>query len=140
MKAKLVRKYNEKQTPGNLGIYDYNGNLLEIFATIELKWDDNKTGESCIPAGRYKVTKEKHWKPDKYSKTDGCFFAVHDVPNRSGIQIHYANYSRQLRGCIAPGYIHKDIDNDGLVDVTKSVDSMKKLLKLMPDEFELEII
>lgn len=43
-------------------------------------------------------------------------------------------------GCILVGNEFRDINNDGLVDVTNSKLTMKKLLNELPLEFELEII
>ena len=42
------------------------------------------------------------------------------VTGRSGLRIHVANYSRQLEGCIAPGYSFTDLDKDGTIDVAES--------------------
>jgi hypothetical protein len=54
--------------------------------------------------------------------------------------MHAASFSRQLRGCIAPGEEHVDLDGDGLKDVNNSRQTLEHLLELLPDEFELEII
>ena len=134
--ARLIRKYTTEQTPGNLYIFD-GSDLIETFATIELKWNDNKVGESCIPEGYYKCVRKKH--DVRFNKTNFEYYLIENVTGRSYVYIHYANFSRQLLGCIAPGHVHKDIDEDGLIDVTSSVDSMQKLLDLMGDEFDLEI-
>lgn len=72
---------------------------------MELPWLDNKTGVSCAPAGSFlfKVADSpKHgkvyqeWDDPKTKEKE-------DVPGREFIQIHRANWIRQLRGCIALG-------------------------------------
>jgi len=42
------------------------------------------------------------------------------VTGRAGLRIHVANYTRQLEGCIAPGYSFTDLDKDGTIDVSES--------------------
>ena len=42
------------------------------------------------------------------------------VTGRSGLRIHVANYTRQLEGCIAPGYTLVDLDKDGKIDISQS--------------------
>lgn len=118
---------NGKQTIGTL---DFEGYQLK---TIELAWNDNKRGASCIPTGKYKVV-------PRTSTKYGNHFIVLDTEPRKYILFHPANYSRQLRGCIAPGMKHRDIDKDGLMDVVSSRDAMNLLLEKFPQGFDLEII
>lgn len=103
-----------------------------VVKTLELPWRDNKIGISCIPEGEYLVVRRAS---DKY----GSHFHVTNVPGRSWILLHPANYVKQLRGCIAPGLDHGDIDGDGIIDVVKSVAAMNKLKTLLPDEFILNV-
>lgn len=100
--------------------------------TLELPWKDNKNDVSCIPAGRYKGRKI-------VSPSNGNCIEIMDVVNRTHIQIHSANYVRQLLGCIAVGKTMQDINNDGLLDVTSSRNTLDELLALLPDEFEIDI-
>lgn len=68
-----------------------------VLHTIERPWKNNERGVSCIPAGRYRVR-------FTMSKRFHCkLYEVMDVPNRSGIRIHAANWATQLEGCIALG-------------------------------------
>jgi hypothetical protein len=62
------------------------------------------------------------------------------VPNRSGVRIHSANYSRQLQGCIALGCSIDDIDEDGTLDIRNSRKAIKLAEKYLGKEFKLEII
>lgn len=120
-------KYEDKQT---IGVMHYNGE--EVCKTLELAWVNNNTRVSCVPLGRYKVVRRQS---PKY----GLHFHLTNVPGRSLILIHQANYHYQLLGCIAVGKNHVDINKDGYLDVTNSKRTMDKLLKVLPKEFELII-
>lgn len=132
MIAKLKRQeYYDKQTLGTLTIFEEDKKLYEC-KTLELEEDINAQRDDCIPKGVYKVVKRN-------SAKYGDHFHVLDVPNRSMILIHNANYHRQLLGCIAVGKAHLDIDGDGYKDVTSSKQTMKELNEVLPNEFFLEI-
>ncbi len=95
---------------------------------------------ACIPAGRYLCRRVD-------SPSHGDCFEVTGVPGRLHIQIHSANWSRQLRGCIAPGLTRAVIDdgNPDTVDdrgVTSSKKAFAKLMALQEglDEFWLTIV
>lgn len=64
--------------------------------TIERPWLQNKPWESCIPDGEYALNP---YSSSKYPNV----WQVADVPGRTHILIHAANYADQLAGCIAPG-------------------------------------
>lgn len=124
MKATLTRTYKIENTLGQLEV----GNL--VLFTLELPDKNNKVGASCIPTGTYKVV--RHDSP----KFGACFW-IKDVPGRSEILIHPANFTRQLRGCISVGMDQKDIDNDGIIDNTRSKLAMSKLLDYDITEIEI---
>ena len=65
--------------------------------TLERPWMDNAVGQSCIPSGTYEVTETMS---HRFAK---LLYEVHDVPERTGIRIHPANWHHELSGCIAPG-------------------------------------
>lgn len=133
MKVCIERtKYGEHQTEGQLYVYDDLGNLKFHCFTLELPWKNNEKRVSCIPTGVYKTI--RHHSP-KFKKS----FWIKDVPDRSEILIHSANFVRQLLGCIAVGSGHIDIDGDGHLDVTSSRATIEKLWKVLPDEFDLSI-
>jgi hypothetical protein len=78
------------------------------FKCGELPWKDNANGVSCIPASPVgKPYKCKWFNSPKH----GWCYMVYNVPNRSMIQIHSANFMgdesagrfAQLLGCIALG-------------------------------------
>lgn len=124
-----------KQTLGKGLVYDVIDGV-EVpkfsFVTLELPWKDNTQSVSCIPDGTYHIKK-------RVSEKHGQHFHILDVPGREFILIHSANFSRQLKGCIAPGASHFDINKDGLKDVTSSKTTLTHLLELLPEESELEI-
>ncbi len=95
---------------------------------------------ACIPAGVYTCRRV-------HSPSHGDCFEVTGVPGRLYIQIHAANWARQLRGCIAPGLTRAVIDdgNPDTVDdsgVTSSKAALAKLMALQAgrDSFTLTVI
>lgn len=100
--------------------------------TLELPDLNNQKNISCIPAGVYKS--KKHVSPK-----NGKVIEIQDVPNRTHIQIHAGNYTRQIQGCILVGDSIKYLDYDLTPDVTNSVNTKNKLLSILPDEFTVEI-
>lgn len=78
------------------------------FFTIEQPWNDNKIGESCVPAGTYKLVPYS-------SPTHGATYCLDNpllniygpgpfpIGGRSYCELHSANWARQLEGCIALG-------------------------------------
>lgn len=125
-------KHHDKQTPGALYVKD-EGKILFNCKSLELPWKDNEKNISCIPKGIYNA--EKHFSPR--FKTE--VILLKNVPNRDAIEIHPANFVRQLRGCIAVGDNFIDIDSDGLKDVTNSREVFKNLLLLLPNKFKIII-
>lgn len=123
----IERTYQEKATPSNITFRNGREVVLECKG-LELPWLDNQRQISCIPEGYYKVVR-------RTSPRFGEHFHILDVPNRSFILIHHGNYTRDIQGCLLVGREHRDIDGDGIVDVTASVATMNKLRKELPDEF-----
>lgn len=129
----IVRDFSSKeQTKGQLFVLDKNAKVVFKCYTLELPWKKNQQKISCIPEGKYKIVK-------RVSKKYKEHLHILDVPERTFILIHEANYVRQLLGCIAVGENRVDIDGDGLIDVTNSVKTKFKLLSLLPSETELII-
>lgn len=98
--------------------------------TIERPWLDNKPQVSCIPAGTYDV--EKYISPKH-----GDVWQIMNVPNRSNIELHPANFSSQLLGCIAPGTAMGNIG--GIPAVLNSKAAFLMLKNKLPDKFTLTI-
>lgn len=131
----LLERYpsSQVQTLGTLYVLDENNRIAHQTSTLELPWRDNKRRVSCIPVGKYKVI--KHISP----KFGECFW-IQDVEGRSEILIHKGNFYTDILGCILPGSDFTDINGDGYLDVVSSGDTMDKLLRLMPNQFEMEIV
>jgi Family of unknown function (DUF5675) len=133
MEAYLLRiKPEQNQTLGVIHVY--NGRE-EVYSckSMELPWLDNQTDISCIPTGKYDVV--KHVSP----KFGECFW-IKDVHGREQILIHKGNYNRDTKGCILPGRSFADIDNDGSADVTNSGNTLRDLMRLLPDNFKITIV
>ena len=116
---------NGKETIG----YSHYSNGFDSLAlnTLELPWKNNKENISCIPVGTYPFKK-------RYSnKNSRTVIGIYDVPNRTEIEIHIANYVYELKGCIAVGIGKADINGDGLMDVTKSKAALYALLAILPE-------
>lgn len=122
----------EKQTEGLLSIISVDCTVIFSCFTLELPDLHNQFQISNIPEGVYTVVK-------RWSKKYGHHFHVLDVENRTLILIHNGNFFYQTKGCILVGDKLTDINKDGLVDVTNSVNTMKKLNDLLPSEFEFVI-
>ena len=91
MELVLLREYFPDGTNGDL----YHLEEL-ICHTIELPWKNNEHEISCIPEGRYSLK-------TRYVTKFGWHLLVENVPDRTWILIHPANYAlTQLKGCIAP--------------------------------------
>lgn len=98
----IVRLQRELSTPeGTFGRATFGGYSL---FSLELPWRDNLRQKSCIPAGTYTCGLVK-------SPRFGLVYEVKDVPGRSAILIHPANFggnadegwTTELQGCIALG-------------------------------------
>lgn len=140
----LIRRFKSKQTEGEFQVLSNDSKLEKLtwsWKTLELPWKDNEPNESCIPDGFYIVKRHN-------SPTFGECFHVTNVPGRSHILFHAGNYAGSVnpktgtpdtKGCILPGKALTDINADGISDVTSSGLAMKEMLRVLPDEFELEI-
>jgi len=140
MQSILVRRLhqNDKQTKGELELYSPE-ELIFVCKTLELPWRDNQKNISRIPSDGYNAV--KHESP----KFGECVW-IKGVPNRSEILIHKGNFAgsvnprtgiSDIKGCILVGKDFIDIDGDGLLDITNSVDTMNDLLELLDDEFQV---
>ena len=125
----LIREKTTSQaTYGTLKVDDFE------CKTVELAYRGNKRNISCIPKGNYKYRVLNSSRAFKYQHIE-----IMGVPNRHGIKIHVANFVSQLKGCIAVGKIHADIDNDGIIDVTSSKDTLQELLQTIPKQGIIKI-
>lgn len=132
MKIKIKRTYLNKVTKGDAELVDDNGNVIMQFKTIEPPDLNNIRKKSCIPEGTYKVTARTS---EKY----GEHLHINDVANRDLILIHNGNFTSQTEGCVLVGDGHTDINRDGIIDVTNSKATLKKLVKLAKTPLYIEI-
>ncbi len=77
-------------------------------STIERPYLNNQVNISSIPAGTYQVAP---FSGNKYKDV----YQILDVPDRTYILIHVANWSHQLHGCIAVGGKHGTLNNLDIV-------------------------
>ena len=120
--------YSRTETMGIMRI-----NNLRFF-TLELPWLDNQKNISCIPTGEYNYIKRVS--PGKGYEV----IELVDVPDRAYIQIHLGDYTRQIEGCILPGTGLKDIDRDGVIDVTNSEEAFNQIMNHAPVVGTLRIV
>jgi hypothetical protein len=120
MELELIRTYFPDGTNGEL-----LHNNKRICFTIELPWLANKQRVSCIPEGRYELTK-------RYSQRYKHHLLVNNIEGRSLILIHAFNDAlKESNGCIAPVSICT-----GEGKGNNSILSLKKLLAITSIEFD----
>jgi len=112
-----------------VGVLSFCG--LRLF-TLELPWLDNEKNVSCIPRGIYRAY-------IRNSPANGYVLELLDVTNRTHIQIHAGNFTHQIKGCILVGDSIKDINKDGVPDVTNSKNSLAKLLNKIGIDEQVEV-
>lgn len=100
--------------------------------TLELPWLSNAKYKSSIPVGTYRCTK---WE----SPTFGNCLKIWNVHGRTDVLVHYGNYVSNTKGCILVGDSIRDINGDGIPDVTNSKKTVEKLLSVVPDEFTIVV-
>lgn len=96
--ARLVR--GQSTDEGTFGVLSFGPHRLR---SLELPWRGNARQRSCIPVGLYFCSLVN-------SPRFGRVYGVANVPNRSHVLIHSANFAgdvalgfaSQLQGCIAP--------------------------------------
>lgn len=126
MKIIIDRIFSNENVTLSNGVIVNNKKDLFKFKGIELPWRNNERGISCIPPGIYDGIATTRWSNKKYA------LLINDVPDRSEIMVHTANYVHQLLGCLAPGKTFADIDRDGVIDVTSSQNTMDEIQKIIP--------
>ncbi len=124
----------DKVTLGKL--YDETDTLF--LYTIERPWLDNQQTISCIPSGTYKAERDMYYGGDGVGgRQDYACFEVRNVPDRTEIKFHIANYVKNVVGCIGVG-----ITRDSSVPaVWNSAIAFIKFMDFLDgiNEFNLEI-
>lgn len=123
---KIKRCYLDSATVGFVEIEDFK------CVSLELPWRYNKKNISCIPSGMYKCRKITSGK-------NGECFEVQNVFDRTNVQGHIGNFTSDIQGCIIFGDGIRDINKDGVYDITSSRVTFGKLMAILPGEFILEV-
>ena len=113
-----VRSYLPSAT---IGYVDLPNKRLQ---SLERPWLDNKASVSCIPEGTYLVRRDRTGKHQ--------YYAITNVPERTFIEQHTANYVSQLEGCQAIGLTRMD-DN---ISIGSSELAMKDLMEYIGSDEE----
>ena len=122
---------------GTFGMLMVDGGLT--LHTLELPWRENLSGKSCVPPGTYVA----RWLE---SPKHGMCYHLVDVPGRSQVEIHSANWAGdvdkgfkcQLLGCIALGESVGVLEGQQAVLSSKdAVDAFNK--EMAGDTFSLVI-
>lgn len=115
----LIRyAYCRDHTLGHLHVDDWS------CFTIERPWQGNRRNVSCIPEGVYPI---HHTQRHNGAQA----IAIDDVPDRSAILIHSANWVHELKGCVAPGIGLGVMDN--MQAVLGSVSALYQILERIAD-------
>lgn len=117
---RLERQYQERGTRGKL--YDGQNFICETIERPKHDKDFPCFEEGYYIAKRYNSPKNK-----------SIVWQLEDVPNRTNIQLHIANWPSELQGCIAPG---KEIGSShtGEPGVLKSRQAFQEFMAMTSDE------
>ena len=96
---------------------------------LELAWLNNLQDKSCIPEGTYNYEVA----PSPRLKGKPVIW-IQKVPDRTAIQIHPGNFTRQILGCLVVGDRIMYLDGDDIPDVGNSVQTFDKLLSSVPSK------
>ena len=134
MKTVNLYRY-ESSDQGTFGVIFYEDFWLY---TLELPWRNNQSNISCIPEGEYEVV--KRYSPSFKKET----YWIKDVPNRSYILIHAANFAgdtskgwhTNLQGCIGLGCVRAIARKNGRSQkcISRSVEAIRRFEQFMKNE------
>ena len=94
--------------------------------TLELPYRDNKSEISSIPAGHYKG----------FVRTDGARgwrIELKNVPQRTNVQIHVGNYTRDTTGCTLVG-LKASVDDCTVKQSAEAVNKVRTALTPLLDK------
>jgi hypothetical protein len=120
----------------------FNPDGSHLCYTCELPWLNDQADASCIPLGTY--TCGPHNSP-----AHPDVWEIQNVPGRSGILIHNANFWFQLLGCIGVGQSFGPLEYSGseypqytgqtYQAILNSQNTLEMLRNTLPDNFTLTI-
>ena len=110
-RIKLIRYLDDGlQTLGKMQVIGENGNVAYELTSVELAWNDNISGVSCIPPGKYLVrsrVNENYGKHFWVFSNEASGWKENTITGNGNIRnyvlIHKSNKSNYLMGCIGPG-------------------------------------
>ena len=141
-----INRFCNHHTQGTFGELHIDG---EFFCyTVEKPWKDNERFISCVPDGKYILTR---YDSDRYGDTfclvnpDNDVY-MHDTGRgRYACLVHTANFASDVMGCIGLGESLASSYNNDISDnswmVTRSKDTVNKFLDMFSrvDEIPLTI-
>lgn len=126
---KVILQRTKKTSIGTFGLMTYD--KLKWYSG-ERPWLNNQHGISCIPIGNYMCKWTYFPRAKKYD------YMVLNVPGRTGIFIHSANFPKQVEGCIFLGKSAGTMD--GEYGIFSSVTAIREFNEALNKEtFQLEI-
>lgn len=91
-----------------LGVIVFKANdMVFSWYSLELPWRDNKKVVSCIPNGSYDIFIDTSYK-NGLQEHQHKVIELKGVPNRSQIQFHIGNFTRNSSGCILVAAKHNN--------------------------------
>jgi len=122
----------DKETLGELIFWNGLERIFEC-KTLELEDKGNANRISRIPQGSY-------WCAPRYSERHSFHFHVLDVEGRTLILIHAGNRYTNTEGCILVGEYFSHVDDDGILDVGNSRNTLARMTQLFPEGFRIYIV
>jgi hypothetical protein len=130
MKKVFIEHIAFLRSQGTFGILSVSGISGEFTCfTIERQWLENKENISRIPSGLYTLRIDTF--KGKYKN-----YKVLKVNNRTAIEMHIANFSSELNGCIALGDSISWFSKEKRFGVTNSEKTFKKFMIAMNGDQE----
>lgn len=125
MKLELQREiFSSQSVTGRLFL---DGKFIYDWYTLERPDLNNQQGISCVLAGLYDIEL-------KYSPHFKRIMPhLINVPGREGILIHWANWPKQLEGCIAVGHTRSE---NAIGDSVKAFNELFTLMQSANDAHE----
>jgi len=108
-----------------------------IYETVERPWCDNAPNVSCVVPGAF-VCKLRKSNTNHNAGLD-VTYELQDVPGRTAIELHVANYPHDVLGCIGLGRGRAFVGGQWMV--TQSRDAIRDFYtRLAGADFLLEIV